>query len=107
MQKRHVAGAAPIAPIEAIRADKVQRARNRPVAIICEEQHNAVLHAFANKVEKRARQIRLPPFARTGILVKYPKGIPVISRNVRAADLRNTHGGLCSGTLLANGLALA
>ena len=107
MQKRHVAGAAPIAPIEAIRADKVQRARNRPVAIICEEQHDAVLHAFPDKVEKRARQIRLPPFARTGILVKYPKGIPVISRDVRAVDLRNADGGLCSGTLLANGLALA
>ena len=107
MQKRHVAGAAPITAIEAIRADKIQRTRNRPVAIISEEQDNAVLHAFADKVEKRAREIRLPPFARTSILVKYPKRIPVISRNVRPADLRNAHGGLCRSALLANGLALA
>ena len=107
MQKRHIAGTAPIATIKAIGTDKVKRARHRFVAIISEEQDNAVLHALSDDIEKAAGEIRLPPFARAGILIEYPERIPHSRRDICACNLFDPHRVCRACTFLTNSFALA
>ena len=107
MQEAHVARAAPIAAIQGFRADEIERARDRLVAIEGEHQQQRIAHAFGKQIEGFARQIGRSPFARAGVLIEYPERVPVLGPDRVAAQPLDPHLGLRRRALLAQGAALA
>ncbi len=74
---------------------------------MCEEQRNAVAHGRCNPVEKGAGQIGPPPFARAGILIESPEGIPMVGPDLVTAQDFDRDIGLRRRPFLADRAALA
>src|SRR3546814_8910161 len=69
---------APIAAVKRIGAEEVQRPGNRPLLrVIGDEQNDPLRHMLADQVERFAREVRMPPFARAGILIEEPHRVPM------------------------------
>src|SRR3546814_1987890 len=57
----------------------MQRPGNRPLfGVISDEQNDPVRHVFAHQVERFAREVWMPPFARAGVLIEKPHRIPML-----------------------------
>src|SRR3546814_2065311 len=73
---------APIAAVKRIGAEEVQRPGNRPLLrVIGDEQNDPLRHMLADQVERFAREVRMPPFARAGILIEEPHRVPMFGRS--------------------------
>ena len=77
MQVGYVLGAAPIAPVERVAADQVERTCDRPPVAQCQHQQHLVPHPLAQQRKEAPGQIGLPPFARAGILIEAPEYVPM------------------------------
>src|SRR3546814_1449433 len=65
--------------IERVGAQEMQRPGNRPLfGVISDEQNDPVRHVFAHQVERFAREVWMPPFARAGVLIEKPHRIPML-----------------------------
>ena len=96
----------PVAPVERIAPDEVERAGDGGVVDAGQHQQDAVRHAFADEVEGGAGEVGRPPFARAGVLIEVPEGVPVFGADVRAGERADLHVGLRGGAFLAQVLAL-
>src|SRR3546814_19182196 len=68
---------APIAAVKRIGAEEVKRPGNRPLLrVIGDEQNDPLRHMPADQVERFTREVRMPPFARDGILLAEPPRTP-------------------------------
>ena len=76
VEERHLLGAAPVAAVEGIAADDVQRPGDRPAVAQGEEQQQPLAHRPGDRLEEGARQIGPAPFARSGVLVERPHRVP-------------------------------
>ena len=74
--------AAPVAPIEGLTPDKIQRARNRVAVTFRHNKMQIIGHSLVDDRKELPRQIGPAPFARSGILIKGPKGIPVFGADL-------------------------
>ena len=108
MQAGVVLGAAPIAAIESIAADEVQRPGDPAAVAFAKNQQGVVAHGLVDQVEECAGQIRAPPFPHAGILIKLPEHVPVSGLNRGAGELADRDPvGDRLGALPADLLALA
>src|SRR5438067_1086144 len=69
VQERLVDERAPIAPVERVGADEVERPGDRLLSMPREDQQDLVAEPFAKQVERGPRQVRPAPLARSGVLV--------------------------------------
>ncbi len=76
---------APVAAIDRVRADEVDRAGDPAAGPLGHDQHNAVAHRSADLREERAREVGAAPFARAGLHVEGEEGIPDAFGQFRAA----------------------
>ncbi len=107
MQEADVLGAAPIAPVERIATDEIERARHRLVVFEREHQQQRLAHPLLEQVEGVAGEIGRPPFARAGVLIEGPERVPMLGADVIATQLLDPHRVLRRGAFLAQILALA
>ena len=107
MQERHVLAASPIAAVERVRANQVERAGDRSSIPLGEDQQHLVRHLLPEQREERTRQIGPAPFARAGILIERPEGVPIRLAKIRAGDASNAQPVQRGGAFLADRLALA
>src|SRR5690606_22566175 len=108
MQKGVILDTAPITAVKRIRPDQIQRTGNRDAVTLGQNQQAIVAHGVMQDVEKRPGQIRPPPFAPAGVLIKGPERVPVAGPDLipgQAAD--SAAKGLSTLTLFADRLALA
>jgi hypothetical protein len=73
----HFLGRAPIAAVERLGADHVERAGDRLAVAQRQDQQQPVRHPLADQGEEGAGQIGLAPFAGAGVLVEDPEGVPM------------------------------
>ena len=107
MEERHLLGRAPIAAIERVRADQVERACDRHAVPLGEDQQDPVAHRLPDLVEKRSRQIGLAPFAAARVLIEDPERIPVRGRDLGTGEVADRQPLDRGGAFLADRLALA
>ncbi len=72
MEKGHLLDATPVAAIERIRSNDVERPGDRISAAIGEEQQQLVAHQPGGELEKGAREIGVPPLPPARVLVEGP-----------------------------------
>ncbi len=107
MQERVVLAAAPVAPVDRLVGEQVERAGHRPAVAERHNQQDAVGKARADLLEELPVEVRTAPLARGGIEVEIVERVPVRGRDVvagKAAHLDVLHRLLA---LLADVLALA
>ena len=101
--------AAPVAAVERVAADEVQRPGDRAAVAFGEHQQHVVAHRRWTSSKKRAGQVGRAPFAAAGVLIEAPEGVPVLRARsaspVRARMVPPKR--LRDGALLADRLALA
>ena len=86
MQAGEILGAAPIAAKKRVLADKIQSPRDiTPVAFGQHQQH-IVAQMRMGLLKKLPREIGCAPFARAGVLVKNPKGVPMVWLDLIAGE---------------------
>ena len=107
MQEGPVLAAPPIAPIERISTDQVERTGNHPLPVLGKDQQHLVRHPLAQHREKRAGQIGLPPFPGTGVLIEGPEYIPMRLGDRRAGQVHDFDTILRGGAFPADRLPLA
>src|SRR5690242_16974479 len=107
MQERHILDAAPIATVERVPADQIERARDRTAIALGKKQQHLVRHSLAEQREEGARKIGLSPFARAGILIEYPERVPIGLGELGASDMPYRQAIERRGAFLADRLALA
>ena len=107
VQERLVDHRPPVAAIERIAADEVQRARHGAPLDECHDQQHALAHAFAQQGEGLAGEIGPTPRACAGVLIEMPEGVPVLGPDRLAAQVADLHASLRGGAFLADILALA
>ena len=90
---------APVAAVERIRADEVERAGDDAPGALAHHQKDAIGHAFADQAEEFAGEVGRPPFARAGIHVEPEERIPVGFGEIAAGDP------LAADAALRNGVA--
>src|SRR3546814_4311122 len=79
MQIGNLGETSPVTAIERVGAQEMQRPGNRPLfGVISDEQNDPVRHVFAHQVERFAREVWMPPFARAGVLIEKPHRIPML-----------------------------
>ena len=83
MEERHFLEGAPIAAVERLGADQVERAGDRPPSRSARISSSRSPMPLAEQVEEGAGQIGLAPFARAGVLVEGPEGVPMRRRRSR------------------------
>src|SRR3990167_4098538 len=91
MQERAILDPSPIAPIERVAADEVERAGDRASVGFSDDHHDFRRHRFGDLREERARQIGPPPFSPAGLLVEFPKRIPIALAEFAAGKASNGH----------------
>ncbi len=99
---------APVAAIEAVAADEVQRAGDVAAAALGHDEQAAVTHRFADEREEAAVEVRPPPLAAAGFHVEIEERVPVPLLDFGAGEpLDEDAVGQRLAPLLADGLALA
>src|SRR6476659_3607768 len=86
MEERHFLGTAPIAAIERLRSDEIERTGDRLAVAASEEQQDGLAEPLADDIEKFAREIGSAPLPRPGILVEGPHRVPFGRTDLRAAQ---------------------
>ena len=76
MQERVVLDRAPVAAIQRVGADEVERAGNLSAGALGHDQQDVVAHALADQREERAGEVGPAPFARAGLHVEGEERIP-------------------------------
>ena len=107
MEEGNILTASPIAAVECICADQVERTGDRTAITQGENQQDPVCHRLAEQAEESAGQVGAAPFARAGILVEFPKGIPMRFRDALSGQLHDLQPRLRRRAFLPDGLALA
>ncbi len=77
MQKGPLLDRAPVAAVDGVVAEKIDRAGDIAPAAPRHDQQNALGHGRADAVEKVARQIGTAPFARAGVHVEGEERVPM------------------------------
>ena len=76
MQERVVLDRAPVAAVERVAADEVDRARDVAPGALRHHQQHLVAHGLADQRIELAREIRPAPFARAGLHVEREERVP-------------------------------
>ena len=76
VQERPVLDRSPVAPVNRLRAQEVERTGNPPPAPPRHHQHDAVAHGTADDREERTVEIGPPPLARAGVHVEVEERVP-------------------------------
>src|SRR5690606_5582931 len=79
---RMVLDGAPVAAVEAITADQVERSRDIAASPLCHDEQTPVPHDLAEQREESPADVRPAPLARAGVHVKVEKGIPMLLADV-------------------------
>ena len=108
MQEGVVFGAAPVASVQRVAPDEVQRRGNGPAVAFRQHQQDVIAHGRVEFVKGPARQIGRAPFARPGVLVEGPEMVPVLRLDLISGQRPDgTAKALRNAAFLAQGLALA
>ena len=107
MQERDVFGTAPVSTIKRVGANQVERPGNGHAVAIGEHQQYFVAHPLRQQREESARQIRSPPFAVAGVLIKSPESIPMPLGQVAARQVHDVQPRNGGGAFLADRFTLA
>ena len=76
MQERLLLARAPVASVERLRADEIERAGDIAAVAAGHDQQDPVGHALADQREEAPVEIRPAPFPRAGVHVEGEEGIP-------------------------------
>ena len=99
---------APVAAVEAITADQVERSRDVAALPLSHDEQTPVPHDLAEQREESPVEVRPAPLARAGVHVKVEKGIPMLLADVGPHHVLDCDaGGKCLRALFAHRLALA
>ena len=107
MEEGHLFGATPVAAVERVAANEVQRAGHRQAAAAGEKQQHLVAHPLGDEIEELPGEIGPSPLPRACVLVKGPHRLPFHGPDLGTAkhsDLESIERGRA---LLAQRLALA
>ena len=108
MQAGMILDRAPVAAEKSLAADEIERPGDPAASAPGHHQEHVIAHGFMDKVEKGAGQIGPPPFARAGILIESPEGLPVLREDFIARQhVDGAAKALGARPLLADRLALS
>ena len=107
MQEALLLSAPPIAPVQRILPDEMQRARDWRIVLIGQAQHHPIGHTLAQQIKRFAREVWRAPFARAGILIENPEYVPMLRLDVIACQSDNLQALLCTFAFLSERSAFA
>ena len=107
MQVRVLLQQAPIAAIEGIGADEIERGSDVAPILPGQHQQDPVGHALVDQLKKLAIEIGAAPFARAGVLVTGEEDVPMLRPQIGTREVFDLKPGLGRGALLAQRLAFA
>src|SRR5437868_9253948 len=99
VEEWHFLGAAPVAAVERVRADEIQRAGDRLRTTAGEEEQHRLAEPLSDEVEELPREVGIAPLPRAGVLVERPHRVPF-----GGSDLASTKRPECE--LVASGCSL-
>src|SRR5690348_11465423 len=86
MQKAVCAVGAPVAAVERIPTDQIERARYRLAILLGHYQQHPICHGFAQHQEELAGEIRAAPFALAGVDIEAEEILPVARVEIGAGE---------------------
>src|SRR5215469_1094540 len=91
MQERKIADAAPVAAVQRVGSDQVERAGDVTAVVLRHHQQDAVGHALTQEAKELARQVRRAPFSVRGRSIESEERVPVVWLYIRAGEQLDTH----------------
>ncbi len=77
---------APVAAVERVAADEVDRARDEAPGALRHHQQNAVAHRLADQRIEGTREVRPAPFARSGLDIEREENVPNAFGQIRTGQ---------------------